>query len=271
MNLNTTITLNNNIQLPIIALGVWQSHDDTKQAVIEAINAGYRHIDTASVYKNEEDVGAAIKESGINREDLFITTKLWNDDIRSGHVREALEDSLKKLGTDYVDLYLLHWPADGYVEAYLECEKLLKEGKIKALGVSNFKKHHLEHLLKHVNVIPAVNQMEFNPQMQDNALLSYCKENKIVMEAWSPLGSGQCLQNEAISKLAHKYNKSNAQIILRWLLQRGIVILPKSVHKERIIENIKIFDFSLSNDDMNLINNLNENKRTGPDPDNFDF
>lgn len=265
------VKLNDGHEMPKIALGVWRSHEDTKQAVLDAIEAGYRHIDTAACYHNEEAVGEAIRESGIDRSELFITTKLWNDDIRARKTKKAFEESLEKLQLDYVDLYLIHWPVNGYVEAYKEMIELQKEGKIKSIGVSNFKIHHLQDLLSKVEIIPAVNQMEFNPQMQDEALLTFCKDNKIVMEAWSPLGSGKCLSTPTIRLIADKYHKSTAQIILRWLLQKDIVVLPKSVRKERIIQNYDIFDFELSKEDMYLMDQLNQDLRTGPDPDHFDF
>lgn len=271
MNKNTTVKLCCCQHMPIIALGVWQSKEHTKQAVLDALNAGYRHIDTASCYGNEEAVGTAIKESGIPREEIFITTKLWNDDIRRHRVKEALEESLQRLGVNYVDLYLIHWPVEGYIDAYLEMEKLKDAGLIKSIGVSNFRKSHLQNLLAHVHKIPSVNQIEINPQMQDEETILFCQQNKIVLEAWSPLGSGACLHIPQIEMLAKKYHKSSAQIILRWLLQRHIVVLPKSIHKNRIEENINIFDFKLSDKEVALINQLNQNKRTGPDPDNFDF
>lgn len=271
MDKETRVKLNDGYSMPIIALGVWQSHEQTKQAVLSALKNGYRHIDTAAVYGNEKAVGEAIKESGIPRDEIFITTKLWNEDIRNKNTREALKTSLDKLGLDYIDLYLIHWPTDGYEEAYLEMEKLQEEGLTRSIGVSNFRKSHLENLLSKVNKIPSVNQIETNPQMVDEETIQFCKENKIVIEAWSPLGSGACLNNVKIQELAHKYHKTTAQIILRWLLQKRIVILPKSVHEERIIENIHLFDFELSKEDMNLMNQLNEHKRTGPDPDHFDF
>lgn len=271
MNKYTKVKLNDRHFMPIVALGVWQSQEETKQAVLSALKAGYRHIDTASAYHNEKAVGQAIKESGIAREEIFVTTKLWNDDIRQGKTRDALIKSLENLGLDYVDLYLIHWPVEGYVEAYLEMEKLMAEGLIKSIGVSNFRKSHLQNLLANVHKIPSVNQIEINPQMQDEETIQFCKENKIVLEAWSPLGSGACLNIPGIALIAEKHHKTPAQIILRWLLQRKIVVLPKSVHEERIIENIDLFDFELSQDEMNLMNQLNQNKRTGPDPDHFDF
>lgn len=271
MDINTRVKLCCATKMPVVALGVWQSGTKTKQAVLAALKAGYRHIDTASCYGNEAAVGEAIKESGIDREEIFVTTKLWNDDIRSQNVHQALLDSLNRLQLDYVDLYLIHWPVTGYVDAYLEMEKLKKEGLTKSIGVSNFRKAHLQNLLSKVNKIPAVDQIEINPWMQDEETIQFCQENKIVLEAWSPLENGACLQIKELGVIANKYHKSVAQIILRWLLQRRIVVLPKSIHSTRIKENIDLFDFKLTDDEMTLINSLNQNHRTGPDPDNFDF
>lgn len=266
-----TKTLNNGVEIPEIALGVWQSGDATEDAVLAALKNGYRHIDTAACYGNEKEVGDAIAKSGIPREELFITTKLWNDDIRAGKAREAFFESLKKLGLDYVDLYLIHWPVEGSNEAYKEMMKLRDEGYIRAIGVCNFKKHQMEDLIEAVGEVPAVDQMEFNPGIQDEEILEFCKDNNIVLEAWSPLGHGESLSNPVIVEIADKYKKSPAQVILKWLLQKGIVILPKSVHENRIIENADLYDFTLSDEDLKAIDALNANKRTGPDPDNFDF
>lgn len=269
--MNPLIRLNTGDMIPQVGLGVWQSGKDTKQAVISALKNEYRHIDTAAIYGNEEAVGVGIKESGISREEIFVTTKLWNEDIRNSKTREALELSLKKLSLDEVDLYLIHWPADGYVEAYLEMEKLMKEGKIKAIGVCNFKKHHMETLLENTNIVPAINQMEFNPQIQDYEIYSFCKEKGIGFEAWSSLGSGACLNHPVIEEISKKYEKSVAQVILNWLASKEMIVLPKSVHENRIIENMQIFDFKLEATDLKQMDDLNENKRTGADPDNFNF
>lgn len=263
--------MNSGYEIPALALGVWQSGDDTEAAVEAALKNGYRHIDTAAAYDNEEEVGKAIAKSGIPREDLFITTKLRNDDIRAGKTREALMESLKKLGLDYVDLYLIHWPVEGSSKAWQEMRKLRDEGYIRSIGVCNFKKHHLEELIEETGEVPAVDQMEFNPQMQDEEVEAFCKDNGIVLEAWSPLGHGSSLSSPVIAEIAQAHKKSPAQVILRWELNKGIVPLPKSVHENRIQENFDVFDFDLTQDEMAKLDALNEGKRTGPDPDNFDF
>lgn len=272
MNITTKLKMNNGKEIYQFGLGVWQGGEKTKNAVLTALKAGYRHIDTAAAYKNEEAVGEAIRESGIPREELFITTKLWNQDMRDHKVKEAFELSLKKLGLDYVDLYLIHWPVKGeYINSYKVMEKLYESGKTKAIGVSNFKTHQLQDLLDNTDIVPSVNQMEFNPQMQDNDIFNMCKEKGIILEAWSPLGSGACLNDDTLKILAAKHNKSVAQIIIRWLLQKGIVVFPKSVHENRIKENADVFDFELTNKEIELINSMNKNFRTGPDPDTFNF
>ncbi|MDU4802127.1 MAG: aldo/keto reductase [Clostridium butyricum] len=272
MSIITKLKMNNEKEIYQLGLGVWQSGDETKNAVLAALRAGYRHIDAAAIYMNEEAVGEAIKESGIPREELFITTKVWNDDIREHKVKEALELSLKKLGLDYVDLYLIHWPVKGeYINAYKVLEELYENGKTKSIGISNFKAHQLQDLLDNTNIVPAVNQMEFNPQMQDNEILQMCRERGIILEAWSPLGSGACLKDETLRILGIRYGKSIAQVIIRWLIQKGIVVCPKSVHESRIIENANVFDFNLSDKEMKLIDGMNRNLRTGPDPDKFNF
>lgn len=257
--------------IPLLGLGVWKAHEETEAAVLAALEAGYRHIDTAACYGNEKEVGEAIAKSGIPREELFITTKIWNDDIRAGRTIEAARESLERLGLDYVDLLLLHWPVEGYEKAWKDLEQLKKEGIAKSIGVSNFRKSHLEHLMAQAEKIPAVDQIEWNPGIQDDETIDFCRDNKIIVEAWSPLGHGTCLSDPVIAGIAEKYGKTPAQIILRWLLQQGAVILPKSVHEERIRQNADLYDFVLSPEDMEKMKSLNAMRRTGPDPDHFNF
>jgi len=278
MDINTTKKLNNGVEIPLLGFGVYQAKEgeEAVNAVRWALEAGYRHIDTAAVYQNEESVGRAIIESGIPRDKIFLTTKLWNDDMRKGRQKEAFEESLKRLKTDYVDLYLIHWPVAGkYKESWKVLEELYQSGKVRAIGVSNFHKSHLDDLLADAKVVPAVNQVECHPWLNQEPLFDYCNKLNIAFEAWSPrcgTGTGKALLNdERLKAIAAKYNKSAAQVILRWDLQRGIITIPKSVHKERIFANTDIFDFELSKEDMSIINEMNENKRVGPDPDNFNF
>lgn len=270
-----TIKLNNGVEIPQIGLGVYQSPkgESTINAVKWALESGYRHIDTAKIYGNEEEVGTGIIESGVPRNEIFITTKLWNDDIRKGRTREAFEESLKALKTDYVDLYLIHWPVDGFEEAWIEMEKLYKEGKIRAIGLSNFHESHLKRINDIATIKPVVNQIESHPYMTNEKLIELSKSQDMEIEVWSPLGGtgGNLLQNEVLKSIAEKYGKSPAQIVIRWDLQREVIVIPKSIHKERIEANIDVFDFELSKEDMELINNLNCDGRIGADPDNFDF
>ena len=269
------ITLNNQTVIPQLGLGVYQTRDgqETVDAVRWALEAGYRHIDTAKIYGNEKSVGKAMKESGVPREDIFLTTKLWNEDIRKGRAKEAFEESLEALGTDYVDLYLIHWPADGYEKAWADMEAIYRSGRIKAIGVSNFQRHHLETLEKTASVKPAVNQIESHPYFNNQELIDYCLSQKIDVEVWSPLGGtgGNVLENQTLAGLAEKYHKTPAQIVIRWDIQRGVVVIPKSVHKDRIESNLEVFDFELTQEDMETIAGLNQNKRIGADPDNFNF
>ncbi len=273
-SLQDVTTLHNGVKMPWFGLGVYLSEEGQEviNAVKAAIKAGYRSIDTAAFYKNEEGVGQGIKEAGVPREELFITTKVWNTDQGYESTLAAFNESLKKLDLDYIDLYLVHWPVkEKYKETWKALETLYKEGKVRAIGVCNFQIHHLEDLLADAEIAPMVNQVECHPRLTQKELLSYCQEHNIQLEAWSPLGRGKMLDEPTLKELAAKYNKTVAQIILRWDLQCGIVTIPKSVKEQRIIENADIFDFELSNEDMSSIDSMNRNHRNGPDPDNFNL
>lgn len=255
--------------MPWLGLGVFQVDDGEEviRSVGYALEAGYRSIDTAAGYRNEAGVGAAIKQSGIPREDLFITTKLANSDQGYESTLRAFEDSRRKLDLDYIDLYLIHWPGkDKFQETWRAFEKLQKDGYIRAIGVSNFKIHHLETLKQGSDTIPAVNQVEFHPLLNQQELLQYCKREGIQLEAWTPIMKGK-LDLPQLTELAGKHGKTPAQIVLRWDLQHGIVTIPKSVHQARIVENAGLFDFELSDADMKLIDGMNQDHRFGPDPD----
>lgn len=265
--------LNNGIEIPSIGFGVFKvkEGDEVYEAVLEALKTGYRLIDTAAIYGNEEGVGRAIKESGIKREDIFLTTKLWNTDQGYESVFTAFETSLKKLDTDYVDLYLIHWPGkDKFVESYKALEKLYKDKRVKAIGVCNFHIHHLEELMASTEIVPAMNQIELHPLMNQKEIRDFCKEKGIQVEAWGPLMQGKGdLEAPVFVELGKKYSKSPAQIILRWHHQNGVLAIPKSVTPSRIRENIDIFDFELSAEDMKKIDDHNENRRLSADPDAF--
>lgn len=268
-----TATLHNGVKMPWLGLGVWRVSEgnEVESAVKAAIRAGYRSIDTAAIYKNEEGVGKAIKESGVSREELFVTTKVWNADQGYDSTLVAFEKSRKKLGLEYIDLYLVHWPVKGkFKDTWKALEKLYHDGVVRAIGVSNFQIHHLQDVMADCTIKPMVNQVEYHPLLIQRELLAFCKENQIQMEAWSPLMQGN-LDQPLLHELSQKYGKSPAQIVLRWDLQNGVVTIPKSITESRIIENADIFDFELSAEDMEKISGLNQNKRFGPDPDNFDF
>lgn len=268
LKLNSTVPSNQSVSIPILGLGVWKSRPkECFEAVKFALESGYRHIDTAAIYGNEADVGAAIRESGVNRSDIFLVTKLWNADQGYEEAQKAIDVSLQKLGTDYVDMYLIHFPVSGKRnESWKALEKIKQEGKTKSIGVSNFMVPHLEELLKETDIVPAMNQVEFHPFLQDTELKNYCNDKGILLEAYSPLAHGQKLEDERVTRLAKKYNKSNAQILIRWSLQAGNVVIPKSKNPIRIKENADVFDFQLSPEDMNEISNWNENFRTCWDP-----
>jgi diketogulonate reductase-like aldo/keto reductase len=268
------IILNNGVEMPQLGFGVWQVPDDEAQtAVAQALEAGYRSIDTAAIYGNEEGTGRAIAASGVPREDLFVTTKLWNKDQGYDSTLRAFDTSLAKLGLEYVDLYLIHWPMpakERYVDTYKAFEKLHADGRIRAIGVSNFLPEHLERLIGETSVIPAVNQIELHPHLQQHAAREYHAEQGIATEAWSPLGSGKgILEIPAIVAIAQKHGRTPAQVVLRWHLQIGNVVIPKSVTPSRIKENIEVFDFSLDTEDLAAISALNEDRRTGSDPADF--
>lgn len=266
--------LHNGVAMPWFGLGVFKIREGEaiEQAVGGALEAGYRSIDTAAMYKNEAGVGRAVNQSNIPRSEIFITTKVWNSDQGYDKTLAAFDTSLNKLALDYVDLYLVHWPVAGkYTETWRALETIYQEGRAKAIGVSNFLGHHLEDLLQSATVKPMVNQVEYHPYLQQPALYDYCREQQIQLEAWSPLMRGQVMEIPALVELGQKYGKNAVQITLRWLLQREIVVIPKSGNRERIQANADIFDFELQPDDMELINRLDRHHRTGPDPDNFDF
>ncbi|SMF91547.1 Aldo/keto reductase [Paenibacillus uliginis N3/975] len=266
-------TLHDGIRMPWLGLGVYktQEGEEVIQSVKSAIAAGYRSIDTAAIYGNEEGVGQAISECGVPREELFITTKVWNEDQGYESTLKAFETSRKKLGLDMLDLYLVHWPGkDKYKETWKALIHLQKEGLVRSIGVSNFHIHHLRDIIEDSGVVPTVNQVELHPLNNQKELLQYARENNIVLEAWSPLMQGH-LDQPVIAKIAEKYGKSAAQVVLRWDLQNGIIVIPKSVKEHRIRENADIFDFELSAEEMSAIDGLNENKRFGPNPDEFLF
>ncbi|MFM9281123.1 aldo/keto reductase [Paenibacillus jiagnxiensis] len=273
-NLQDTVTLHNGVKMPWFGLGVFKVEDGQEviDSVKYAIKAGYKSIDTAKIYENEEGVGQGIRESGIARDELFVTTKVWNADQGYESTLKAFDTSLQKLGLDYLDLYLIHWPGkDKYKETWKALEKLYKDGRVRAIGVSNFHVHHLEDLLTDAEVKPMVNQVELHPLLTQVELREYCKKQGIQIEAWSPLAQGQLLDNEVLKEIAGKHGKSTAQVILRWDLQNEIVTIPKSIKEQRIIENADVFDFELSAEDMDKINALNQNHRVGPDPDTLLF
>ncbi|WP_330460727.1 aldo/keto reductase [Streptomyces sp. NBC_00820] len=270
------IILNNGVEMPQLGFGVWQVPDDeAERAVATALEAGYRSIDTAAIYGNEEGTGKAIAASGLVREDIFVTTKLWNSDQGYDATLRAFDTSMRKLGLDYLDLYLIHWPLpsrDNYVDTYKAFEKLYSEGRIRAIGVSNFHPEHLRRLIAETSVVPAVNQIELHPQLQQRAVREFDAEQGIATEAWSPLGQGKgLLEVPAIVAIAQKHGRTPAQVVLRWHVQLGNIVIPKSVTPSRIRENIDVFDFNLDDEDLAAISALNEDRRLGPDPAEFDM
>ena len=276
------IKLYNGVEIPALGYGTWRIKDKElcKRVVCEAIEVGYTHIDGAAVYKNEDCVGIAIKNSGIKREDIFVTSKVWNDMHGYENCKKAFYKTLEDLGLDYLDLYLIHWPnpfatrgknEELNAETWRAMEDLYEEGKIRAIGVSNFKVHHLEALMKTARIKPMVNQIECTIGHVQEDVLDYCKENEIVVEGWSPLGSGRLFTSDAMQKFALKYNKSIAQVTLRYLLQKGILPLPKSTNKERMKQNLEVFDFEINEEDMKAIDALDIKVDSNQDSDTVEF
>ncbi len=273
-DIHGTVTLSNGVKMPYLGLGVFKSRDgaEVMNAVSYAFEAGYRHIDTAAVYRNEAGVGEAIKNHPLDRTEVFITSKVWNSDQGYDSTIKAFYESLERLGTDYLDLYLVHWPVAGkFKDTYKALETLYEEGKVKAIGVSNFLAHHLDELLESAKIRPMVNQIEYHPHLTQADLIQKCFDLNIRPEAWSPLMQGQIFDIKDLQKLTNKYDKNVAQIVLRWNLQKGVITIPKSVNRQRIHSNAEIFDFVISDEDMKHIDHLNQNQRVGADPDNFNF
>jgi diketogulonate reductase-like aldo/keto reductase len=271
-NLQKPMKLNNGIEIPRIGFGTFKIEDGNTviDTVKIALDSGYRLIDTASIYGNEKGVGRAIEQSNIPREDIFLTSKIWNTDQGYESTFEAFEESLEKLKTDYLDLYLIHWPKPLSTETWNAMEKLYANGKIRAIGISNFMIHHIEPLLKECEIVPMVNQVELHPQFPQEKLRDFCKEHSIIIKSWGPLMQGRVFEVELMKELSQKYNKSIAQVTLRWHLQLGVISLPKSTKPERIKSNIGIFDFEISDEDMKRIETL-KGDRIGIHPDKIDF
>jgi len=274
-DISGTWTLNNGVKMPYLGLGVYDCNDGKEviNAIHWALDAGYRHIDTAALYGNEIGVGKAIREYNIAREEVFVVSKVWNSDQGYEETLEAFETSMNKLQLGYLDLYLIHWPVKGkFPDTWTAMEELYKAGRIKAIGISNFLERHIEELLKTAEIIPMVNQVEFHPYLVQQNLIDYCKDKGIQYEGWSPFMRGKIFEIDLFRKLSEKYKKSVAQLVLRWNLQKGVIAIPKSAQKDRIILNADIFDFELSIDDMKLIDDLDRNQAVvGPHPDSFDF
>jgi methylglyoxal/glyoxal reductase len=269
MNIHSTIALNNGINIPRLGLGMYRSPKGRKSfsTVLYALQFGYRHVDTAALYKNEREVGEAIQESGIRREQIFVTTKLWNDDHGYDKALRAFDKSMKELNLDSIDLYLIHWPVTGKrKESWKALQKIYKDGRCRSIGVSNYLIRHLEELLSETDVVPVVNQVEFSPFLYQKELLEYCRAKNILLEAYSPLTKGKRLNDTNLMNVADRYGKTTAQILIRWGLQHDLIVLVKSNRTERIEENGSVFDFEIADEDMRVLDSLDENYRTSWDP-----
>lgn len=271
LTIESKVKLNQGTEIPYFGLGVFQctAGHETKNAVTYAFEAGYRNIDTARFYGNEKSIGEAVRENGIPRSEIFITTKLWNSDHGYESALRAFDKSFSALDIDYIDLYLVHWPVQGLrLDSWRAMEKLLEDGRCKAIGVSNYMVPHLEELFDHCEIKPAVNQIELSPfnYLSRKAVCDFCTENGIVLEAYSPLTKGKKLNDPNLKRIAEKYNKTTAQVLIRWALQKNFVVIPKSSRKERIYENADVFDFNISEEDMDFLDNLDENLMTSWDP-----
>jgi diketogulonate reductase-like aldo/keto reductase len=267
--IDSRIVLNNGVQMPVFGLGTYQTRSgkEARDAVLYALKIGYRLIDTAAMYGNEEDVGEAVRASGVPREEIFITTKLWNSDHGYDKALAAFEESRKKLDLDYVDLYLIHWPVEGLrKESWRALETLLAEGKCRAIGVSNYMTWHLDELLQSSSTVPAVNQVEFSPYLHLSDLLEHCRSHHIQLEAYSPLTKGHMLMDPKLRGVAAGYSRTPAQILIRWALQKEVVVIPKSSRREKIRENSEVFDFAISDEDMKLLDSFDRDLRTSWDP-----
>ena len=274
ISLDTTVSLHGNVNIPLLGFGTFKVKDgeDVEQAVTTALELGYRHIDTAMIYRNEEGVGRAVAESGTDRSEIFVTTKVWNSDQGYEPTLAGIDASLERLGMDYVDLYLVHWPKPEHtVETWRAMEEIQETGKARAIGVSNFLTHHLDLLLEYANVIPSINQIQFHPHLQSPDLVEYCDERGIVIEAWGPLKQGLIMDDPELSAIASSHGVNVPQVVLRWMLQRGIVAIPKSVTPSRIAENADLYGFELSSEEMDTINAMDRDDRVGPHPDHIDF
>jgi 2,5-diketo-D-gluconate reductase A len=269
------ITLNNGVTIPQLGFGVFQIEpEDTKQATVAALEIGYRHIDTAEMYGNEKEVGEAVRESGIDRDDVFVTSKLNNGFHAYDDALGAFDKTLKDLGFDYLDMFLIHWPLPNvgdFVETWKAMEEIYKSGRVKAIGVSNFQRHHLQRLFDETETVPAVNQIEVHPYLVQDDLRAFGTQHGIPTEAWSPIARGKVLDDPTLVKIGEAHGKTPSQVTLRWHVQRGDIVFPKSVTRSRVEENFDIFDFELSDDEVQQITGLNRNERIGPDPDEFNY